>query len=54
MTGSDTRLNPLTAFLVQLLLRPKVYYQDPDGKDSILSEPSIVICNHTGHLDGRW
>ena len=52
MTGSDTRLNPLTAFLVQLLLRPKVYYQDPDGKDSILSEPSIVICNHTGHLDG--
>ena len=52
MTGSDTRLNPLTAFLVQLLLRPKVYYQAPDGKDSILSEPSIVICNHTGHLDG--
>jgi 1-acyl-sn-glycerol-3-phosphate acyltransferase len=52
MTRSDTKLNPLTAFLVRLLLRPKVYYQDPGGKDDILSEPSIVICNHTGHLDG--
>ena len=49
---SDTKLNPPLAVLVRLLLRPKVYYLDPSRKDEILAEPSIIVCNHTGHLDG--
>mgnify|MGYP002624851088 CR=1 FL=1 len=52
MADSDTKLNTLTAILVHLLLRPKVYYQDLCAEKDILCEPSIVICNHTGHLDG--
>ncbi len=50
--SSDTKLNPLLAFLVRTLLRPRVYYLDPERKDEVLSEPSILVCNHTGHLDG--
>lgn len=49
---SDTRLNPLLAALVRVLLSPKVYYLDPSRKDEILAEPSILVSNHTGHLDG--
>lgn len=49
---SDTKLNPPLAVLVRLLLRPKVHYLDPARKDEILSEPSILVVNHTGHLDG--
>ena len=49
---SDTRLNPVLAVLVRLLLRPRAFYVDPSKKEEILSEPSIVISNHTCHLDG--
>ena len=49
---SDTKLNPPLAFLVRMLFKPTVYYLDPARKDEILAEPSIIVCNHTGHLDG--
>lgn len=49
---SDTKLNPLLATLVRILLWPKVHYLDPARKDEILAEPSILVVNHTGHLDG--
>jgi 1-acyl-sn-glycerol-3-phosphate acyltransferase len=49
---SDTKLNPLLAALVRILFKPKVHYLDPSRKDEIFSEPSILVANHTGHLDG--
>ena len=49
---SDTKLNPLLAALIRTLLKPTVYYLDPSRKDEILAQPSIIVCNHTGHLDG--
>jgi len=40
------------AFLVRVLLRPKVYYVDSLQQKNIITEPSIIVCNHTSHLDG--
>lgn len=51
-SASDTKLNPLLAALVRVLLCPKVIYLDPSSKDKILARPSILVSNHTGHLDG--
>ena len=42
----------LTAFLVKVLLRPKVYYVEPPKHRRKLEEPSLLIINHTCHLDG--
>ena len=42
----------LTAFLVKLILRPKVYYVEPPKTPGRLDNPSLLIINHTGHLDG--
>lgn len=42
----------LTAFLVKVLLRPKVYYIEPPKHPHKLDEPSLLIINHTSHLDG--
>lgn len=49
---SDTKLNPPLAFITRMLCKPTVYYLDPSRKDEILAEPSIIVCNHTGHMDG--
>lgn len=49
---SDTKLNPPLALLTRILFNPKVHYLDPGRKDEILAEPSIIVVNHTGHLDG--
>ena len=49
---SDTKLNPPLALLTRILFNPKVHYLDPDRKDEILAEPSIIVANHTGHVDG--
>jgi 1-acyl-sn-glycerol-3-phosphate acyltransferase len=49
---SDTKLNPPLALLTRILFNPKVHYLDPARKDEILAEPSIVVANHTGHVDG--
>ena len=42
----------LTSFLVKILLRPKVYYVEPPKHRRKLNSPSLLIINHTGHLDG--
>lgn len=42
----------LTAFLVKTLLRPKVYYLEPPKHRRKLDSPSLLIINHTSHLDG--
>lgn len=42
----------VTAFLVRLLLRPKVYYLEKPQRRGRLDSPSLLIINHTGHLDG--
>ena len=42
----------LTAFLVKVLLRPKVYYVKPPKHPHRLDAPSLLIINHTCHLDG--
>ena len=42
----------LTSFLVKVLLRPKVYYLEPPKHPHKLDAPSLLIINHTCHLDG--
>lgn len=42
----------LKAFLVKVLLRPKVYYVEPPRNPRKLDNPSLLIINHTCHLDG--
>ena len=42
----------LTAFLVKILLRPKVYYVETPKHLRRLDAPSLLIINHTCHLDG--
>ena len=45
MTGIDTKLHPLTSFLVRLLLRPKLWYEDPSRQkaDSSWVHDSIKV-----------
>lgn len=49
---STSIVEGLTAFLVKVLLRPKVYYVEPPKHPHKLDEPSLLIINHTSHLDG--
>ena len=42
----------LTAFLVKVLVRPKVYFVEPPRRPGRLDNPSLLIINHTCHLDG--
>lgn len=50
----DNFLGLIITFLVRTLLAPKVYFQNKDIKKAkkAITEPSIIVCNHTGHLDG--
>ena len=41
-----------TSALVRLLLRPKPYFLDQEKQADKLHEPSILVVNHTSHLDG--
>lgn len=50
----DTKINRFTAFLVRILLAPKAYFVDKDKQDTLIKEPSIIVCNHTSHLDGPF
>lgn len=45
-------LEKTTSALVRLLLRPKVYFLDKERQALKLNEPSILVINHTSHLDG--
>ena len=38
--------------LVFALLRPKVRFEDETVRKAVIDRPSILVCNHTGHLDG--
>lgn len=52
MKISDKIVLSCTAGLVKLILRPKVYYLDPEKQKNSISQPSILVINHTSHLDG--
>jgi 1-acyl-sn-glycerol-3-phosphate acyltransferase len=41
-----------TSALVRLLLRPKPYFLEEEKQADKLKEPSILVINHTSHLDG--
>lgn len=41
-----------TSALVRLLFRPKPYFLDQEKQADKLHEPSILVVNHTSHLDG--
>lgn len=52
MSIADKLVQGTTAFLVRTLLRPKVYFTTPEARCEKLPEPSILVVNHTSHLDG--
>ena len=41
-----------TSALVRLLLRPTPYFLEEEKQADKLHEPSILVVNHTSHLDG--
>ena len=41
-----------TSALLRLLLRPKPYFLEEEKQADKLKEPSILVINHTSHLDG--
>ena len=49
--GTDV-VEKTTSALVRLLLRPKPYFLDQEKQADKLHEPSILVVNHTSHLDG--
>lgn len=52
MNMTDSIVQGLTSVLVRLLLRPKIYLQGSQKREDLLKEPTILIINHTSHLDG--
>lgn len=48
----DRIVEGATAFLVKTLLRPKLYFESPETCCDKFPEPSVVVVNHTSHLDG--
>lgn len=52
MNVTDSIVEGLTSVLVRLLLRPRVYCMGSQKQEDLLKEPSILIINHTSHLDG--
>ena len=52
MSLSDFLVQKATLVLARLLLNPKAVFEDPLRKECTLDEPSILVVNHTGHLDG--
>ena len=49
--GTET-VEKATSALVRLLLRPKPYFLEEEKQADKLHEPSILVSNHTSHLDG--
>ena len=52
MNMTDSIVQGATSALVRLLLRPVVYLQGSQKREDLLKEPTILIINHTSHLDG--
>ena len=49
--GTET-VEKATSALVRLLLRQKPYFLEEEKQADKLHEPSILVINHTSHLDG--
>lgn len=49
---SDNAFNVVIAALVKLLFRPKIVLAHASSLDEVIRKPSILVCNHTSHLDG--
>jgi len=45
-------LNKLLYLIAIFLYRPKAYFLNPDKQKEIIGEPSIILSNHTCHMDG--
>ena len=52
MTKGTEAVEKTTSALVRLLLRPKPYFLEEEKQADKLHEPSILVVNHTSHLDG--
>ena len=52
MKKGTEAVEKMTSALVRLLLRPKPYFLDQEKQADKLHEPSILVVNHTSHLDG--
>lgn len=52
MTKGTKAVEMMTSALVRLLLRPKTYFLEVEKQADKLHEPSILVINHTSHLDG--
>ena len=52
MKKGTEAIEKMTSALVRLLLRPQPYFADPKKQSDKLNEPSILVINHTSHLDG--
>lgn len=52
MKNGTEAVEKTTSALVRLLLRPKPYYLEEEKQADKLHEPSILVINHTSHLDG--
>ena len=52
MKRGTEAVEKIISVLVRLLLRPKVYYLEEEKQADKLKEPSILVINHTSHLDG--
>lgn len=52
MKNGTEAVEKTTSALVRLLLRPKPYFLEEEKQADKLHEPSILVINHTSHLDG--
>lgn len=48
----DKVFNAVVGLLVRILFRPRLILPHNASLDEILYEPSILVSNHTSHLDG--
>ncbi|MCQ2153052.1 MAG: 1-acyl-sn-glycerol-3-phosphate acyltransferase [Bacteroidales bacterium] len=48
----DRIFRGVVAVLVRILYNPKVFFEGEPLKGKKLKEPSIIVSNHTSHLDG--
>lgn len=52
MNRGTIAVEKVTSALVRLLLRPKPYFLEAEKQTNKLHEPSLLVINHTSHLDG--
>lgn len=52
MRLSDKIVCGILAILVHTLFRPRLHYVDKEKQGDRILEPSIIVVNHTSHIDG--